>query len=108
MAVSSSNRLTPIVTWSGAPCTILLGLSDGVIQMLIAGDLVLPDRVLKDGGLLLGKGRIEAVGPRTEVAVRSPGTECVEHDGYIVPGYIDMHVHGGGGADFMDGTEGAF
>jgi N-acetylglucosamine-6-phosphate deacetylase len=25
-------------------------------------------------------------------------------DGYIAPGYVDMHVHGGGGADYMDGT----
>lgn len=25
--------------------------------------------------------------------------------GVMVPGFIDVHVHGGGGADFMDGTE---
>ncbi len=24
---------------------------------------------------------------------------------YILPGFIDLHVHGGGGADMMDGTE---
>src|SRR5204862_1806318 len=24
------------------------------------------------------------------------------------PGFVDMHVHGGGGADFMDGTAEAF
>jgi N-acetylglucosamine-6-phosphate deacetylase len=28
--------------------------------------------------------------------------------GYLAPGYIDLHVHGGDGADFMDGTEEAF
>jgi len=27
---------------------------------------------------------------------------------YISPGFIDMHVHGGGGHDFMDGTVAAF
>jgi N-acetylglucosamine-6-phosphate deacetylase len=27
---------------------------------------------------------------------------------YISPGFIDMHVHGGGGHDFMDATEEAF
>ncbi len=27
---------------------------------------------------------------------------------YISPGFIDIHVHGGGGHDFMDGTETAF
>jgi N-acetylglucosamine-6-phosphate deacetylase len=28
--------------------------------------------------------------------------------GYLVPGYVDLHVHGGANADFMDGTEQAF
>ena len=27
---------------------------------------------------------------------------------YVSPGFIDIHVHGGGGFDFMDGTEKAF
>ena len=27
---------------------------------------------------------------------------------YVAPGFIDIHVHGGGGHDFMDGTETAF
>jgi N-acetylglucosamine-6-phosphate deacetylase len=30
------------------------------------------------------------------------------HGGYLVPGFVDLHVHGGAGADFMDGTEDAF
>lgn len=28
--------------------------------------------------------------------------------GYVLPGGIDLHVHGGGGRDFMEGTEEAF
>jgi len=27
---------------------------------------------------------------------------------YIAPGFIDLHVHGGADADFMDGTADAF
>jgi hypothetical protein len=27
---------------------------------------------------------------------------------YIVPGGVEIHVHGGGGRDFMEGTEEAF
>ena len=27
---------------------------------------------------------------------------------YLVPGYVDLHVHGGAGADFMDGSAQAF
>jgi N-acetylglucosamine-6-phosphate deacetylase len=36
---------------------------------------------------------------------------CKEIDaqgGYITPGFIDIHTHGGGGHDFMDGTRKAF
>jgi len=37
------------------------------------------------------------------------GTPCNPQDNdlpYILPGFIDLHVHGGGGSDVMEGTEG--
>jgi N-acetylglucosamine-6-phosphate deacetylase len=77
-------------------------------QILI-GDLVLPDRVLAGGALLINAGRIVAVGSTDDVVRQAgTGTKRIAHDGFIAPGYIDLHVHGGGGADFMDGTEEAF
>jgi len=37
------------------------------------------------------------------------GYEVVDaNGGYILPGFVDQHVHGGGGADFMDGTPEAY
>src|SRR5437764_12445571 len=36
--------------------------------------------------------------------VQAPGDASIIHD-LIVPGFIDTHVHGGDGADFMDGAE---
>ena len=36
-----------------------------------------------------------------QMAQRPPSAERVE--GLIVPGLIDLHIHGGNGADFMDG-----
>ncbi|MFS0727316.1 N-acetylglucosamine-6-phosphate deacetylase [Paenibacillus sp. 1P07SE] len=30
------------------------------------------------------------------------------HNGYLLPGFIDMHVHGGYGSDFMDATSDAY
>lgn len=67
----------------------------------LTGDLVLPDRVLPGGTLVIEGGRIVAVHEKGEPVGERAG-------GYIAPGFIDIHVHGGGGADFMDGTAEAF
>lgn len=36
------------------------------------------------------------------------GATHIQTDGNLLPGYIDVHVHGGGGAEVMEGTEDAF
>jgi N-acetylglucosamine-6-phosphate deacetylase len=66
----------------------------------LSGTLVLPDRLL-DGHLTVRGERIAAVGPGRPAGSRDVG-------GYLCPGFVDLHVHGGAGADFMDGTEEAF
>jgi N-acetylglucosamine-6-phosphate deacetylase len=68
------------------------------------GTLILPDRLL-DGHALVRAGRIAAVAPGPGPA----GAERIDlGGGYLSPGWIDLHVHGGDGADFMDGTAEAF
>ncbi len=62
------------------------------------GELILPGSTLRDRYLVCESGRIagiEAWPPR--------GVPVVEGR-YISPGFIDLHVHGGAGADYMDGT----
>ncbi len=71
---------------------------------VFAGTIVLPDRLVENGVVVCREGKIVAIGARRDVAV-PPGAEIVEGgDGFIGPGYVDIHVHGGNGADFMDGT----
>src|SRR5579885_3638620 len=70
--------------------------------IVFRGAVILPDRILEHGQVLVRNGRIASVGKQT-AAVR--GAKVIEVEGgYIAPGYIDLHVHGGDGADFMDGT----
>jgi len=66
------------------------------------GTLVLPERLVEGGTVVCDEGRIAAVGVR----VRRPrGAVVVDAGGgFICPGFVDLHVHGGGGADFMDGS----
>lgn len=57
--------------------------------------------------ILISDGRIEAIqpsgGPVPAEARRIDGAGLT-----AAPGFIDLHVHGGAGADFMDATEEAF
>lgn len=63
--------------------------------------LVLPDHVLPAGGIVVEDGRIAAVGDTIREGEDLGGK-------YLAPGFVDLHVHGGDGADFMDGTADAF
>jgi N-acetylglucosamine-6-phosphate deacetylase len=69
------------------------------------GAVILPDRVVHEGIVVCQDGRIAAVGERgsTDIPV---GAKIVDAgNGFISPGFVDIHVHGGADADFMDGTE---
>ena len=55
--------------------------------------------------VLCRAGRIERIAPGI---VPRDGDRVVDLFGHrLVPGFVDIHVHGGGGADFMDGSEDA-
>ncbi len=64
--------------------------------------LVLPDRLVPNSSLSVAHGRIATVGgPQSTGDIDLGGA-------YLAPGFVDLHVHGGDGADFMDGTPEAF
>jgi N-acetylglucosamine-6-phosphate deacetylase len=71
-------------------------------HLAFTGKIILPDRILERGTVETAGGRIVRVSAgrpsRAANAVLDAG------DGYICPGFIDIHVHGGDGADYMDGT----
>lgn len=70
------------------------------------GTVLTPFRAIKNGTVVVENGQIIGV---HEGNIDITETEEIDAQGqYISPGFIDIHVHGGGGADFMDGTEEAF
>ena len=72
--------------------------------VLSGADLVLPDRVL-GGTLVLDGDRIADIRPR-DAPPGAPAADALHFsfDGhYIVPGFIDVHVHGVEGTDTLDG-----
>jgi N-acetylglucosamine-6-phosphate deacetylase len=68
------------------------------------GSIVLTERIVEDGIVLCRAGKIIAAGSRAEVPVPAGATSIAAKGGYISPGFVDIHVHGGDGADYMDGT----
>ena len=70
------------------------------------GQIIHQNRIQSGGCLLIENGKIVDV---ADSDVDFPDAEIVDAQGnYISPGFIDIHIHGGGGSDFMDGTVDAF
>lgn len=63
------------------------------------------DGEIRDGlNLYIENGKIAAI-----TAQELPADEVIDACGsYVSPGFVDIHSHGGGDADFMDGTSAAF
>jgi N-acetylglucosamine-6-phosphate deacetylase len=68
--------------------------------LLAGGRVVTPDAILDPGWIRLAGDVIDAVGSGP-----APGQPAVDLRGqWVLPGFIDIHVHGGGGASFTEGT----
>jgi N-acetylglucosamine-6-phosphate deacetylase len=76
--------------------------------VLSGADLVLPDRIVASGTLVIDADRIVEIRPgvvagRPFSSESSPTFAFSNH--YIVPGYVDVHVHGVEGVDVLDGFD---
>jgi N-acetylglucosamine-6-phosphate deacetylase len=77
---------------------------------VVNAEVLLPDRAVPDGALHVRDGRIAAVGRRGSLGPWDGPVLDASAMGaaHVAPGFVDLHVHGGDGADFMDGDEAAF
>lgn len=72
--------------------------------ILFNGRVICRDCILEQGGLVVEDGRITRV--FTGSFAPAPSDKLIDAEGrYLSPGFIDTHIHGGGGADVMDGSE---
>src|SRR5687768_7799935 len=70
------------------------------------GRIITPYRIISGGTVLIEGNRILAV---SEDDIPVPDALEIDARGqYISPGFIDIHVHGGGDSDFMDGDVASF
>ena len=78
-----------------------------MLTQIYNGHILTPSGWINGGSLLFDDSRIveirknSHIEPRADTAINALGM-------YVVPGGIELHCHGGGGCDFMEGTEEAF
>ena len=77
-----------------------------MLKQFVNGRILPPKGWLDCGSIVTDGNRIRCV---SNIDLHVVGAEIIDvNGGYIVPGGIDMHTHGGGGRDFIEGCEDAF
>ncbi len=78
----------------------------GDAMVIEGGTLVEPfEPPVEDGAVLIEGGSVTYSGPRRRLPGRAAQLPRLDAGGgYIVPGLVDVHVHGGGGVDTMDAS----
>jgi N-acetylglucosamine-6-phosphate deacetylase len=73
--------------------------------LLHAARALTPTAEIADAGILVRDGVIEAIGPRQGMSVPPGAQEVAAAQQTAVPGFVDVHIHGAGGHDVMEGSE---
>ncbi len=71
----------------------------------LVGTLITENGIIQNGEICFKDEKVISAGERTS----DEGCNVTDYNGkYISPGFVDIHLHGGGGSDFMDGTVEAY
>ena len=77
-----------------------------MLTIITNAQILTSDGWIANGAISFANGRITSI---QEEIPHDPSDNIIDAQGaYIVPGFIDMHVHGGGGRDFLEGSDEAF
>lgn len=78
-----------------------------MLLQIINAKILTPSGWVNDGSILLNGNKIDEI--RNNSRIEEKADKVYDAKGnYVVPGGIEIHVHGGGGRDFMEGSEEAF
>ena len=64
---------------------------------IVNGNLVLESGILFDGAMLIEDGRILDFGPERALEIPADAEKIDAQGAYVGPGFVDIHVHAGGG-----------
>jgi N-acetylglucosamine-6-phosphate deacetylase len=69
---------------------------------IYASRILTPHEELRDSVILVEGSKITGLGPRDEVRVPPDAVPYAAGDKIVVPGFVDIHIHGAGGHDVME------
>ena len=70
--------------------------------LIKGGDVITPKKILRDHSIVIENDKIVGIIPGK---ITIDDCQSISADGlYVSPGFIDLHLHGGNGSDFMDAT----
>jgi N-acetylglucosamine-6-phosphate deacetylase len=67
-----------------------------------ASRILTPEEEISDGIIVVEGSRITAVGHRDEIRIPAGAADYVATGLTVVPGFVDVHIHGAGGHDVME------
>lgn len=70
-----------------------------------AGRAFTPHEEISDAVIVVEEGTVARIGRRDEIQVPAGAREILARDMTVVPGFVDIHIHGAGGHDVMSSTE---
>ena len=80
-----------------------------MLTIITNGTILTPNGWITNCSLIFDRGRIIRIGRDIEEPRDGKYDQIFDaQGGYVIPGAIDLHVHGGGGHDFMECSEEAF
>jgi N-acetylglucosamine-6-phosphate deacetylase len=74
---------------------------------IYASRILTPQDELRDCVIVVEAGRITGIGHRDEVQIPPGAKDYVASGMTVVPGFVDVHIHGAGGHDVMEGDAAA-
>jgi N-acetylglucosamine-6-phosphate deacetylase len=72
-------------------------------NLLVKGNVILPERIVEDVVIRFENERIAHIEEFAPKHLEEGIIDCTGD--FLSPGFVDIHVHGGAGADYMDGTD---